>query len=202
MLYCNGCMGHGGGGHHHGGGGHWGGGGWGGGWGYPGPWSYGPEVFVVEERAACSADYMPVLAVDGRIYDNSCLAERAGTKVVRRLTPKEAHKMTQTGMHGTLGLPVFSFASFLRKLASRPMARIKGTCPEPDCSNPACGLPPCGSFASRQFGYTKMAYPMPAGVHLQGVSDSFGPAILMGGLVAIGALVFAFMPKERGKLRR
>jgi hypothetical protein len=71
-----------GGGHHHGGGG----GGWRGGPGwYGGPWYPNTsEVFVVADE--CTG-YDPVLATDGRTYDNACLARRAGASVVRRVRP-------------------------------------------------------------------------------------------------------------------
>lgn len=79
----------GGGGHH---GGHHGGGGrippfvYGGGY----PWWGGPsEVFLVDDGptqvAACPPAKVPVLASDGLVYDNACLARAAGVKVVRQV---------------------------------------------------------------------------------------------------------------------
>ena len=88
-----GLSGGGGGGHH---GGHHGGGfrggfpGWYGGgpwWGYDRPL----DVFVVDDSdrapqpGACPRVKMPVLASDGLVYDNACLARAAGVKVVRQV---------------------------------------------------------------------------------------------------------------------
>jgi hypothetical protein len=88
----HGLGGGGGGGHHHHGGG--GGGGWGfPGWRGGGPWypyyDPGVQLFTIDDRepstqvAACPKQRRPVLASDGLVYDNACLARAAGVKVVR-----------------------------------------------------------------------------------------------------------------------
>ncbi len=78
----------GGGGHHHGGGRIppfiYGG----------GPWWGGPsDVFLVDQDpvtnvAACPSTKVPVLASDGLVYDNACLARAAGVKVVRQVAAR------------------------------------------------------------------------------------------------------------------
>lgn len=76
----------GGGGHHHHGGGPR----------YPGPWpgwlAYDPypavDLFVVDDKppvAACPTARLPVLASDGLVYDNACLARAAGVTVVKQV---------------------------------------------------------------------------------------------------------------------
>lgn len=68
---------------HHGGGHHGGGGHRGGRWYGGGPAWYGPTEVIVADPCG---DYDPVLATDGRVYDNPCFARRAGRSVVRRVT--------------------------------------------------------------------------------------------------------------------
>jgi len=81
--------GHGGGGHHHHGGGRPGGwqGGWGPGWSGPGYWGAQP-AYAELVVPSCPGTYDPVLATDGRVYDNECLARTAGYAVVRRAPPR------------------------------------------------------------------------------------------------------------------
>lgn len=93
----------GGGGHHHGGGGRR----------YPGPWiggapwwgyGYDPgvQLFTIDDRepatnlAACPKSRQPVLASDGLVYDNACLARAAGVKVVKMIG-KTPMKMSGMG---------------------------------------------------------------------------------------------------------
>jgi hypothetical protein len=95
--------GHGGGGHGGGGGGgHHGGGGWGRrGWGsniiYAGGYGYPyyyppPEVLVVDTTPACPDTWAPVVAADGRIYRNGCVAQKNGQATVRAATNKDMAK--------------------------------------------------------------------------------------------------------------
>ncbi len=78
--------GHGGGGHHHGGGGRrpggWSGG-WGPGWTGPGVWYNDPQTVIV--AGGCPGTFDPVIATDGRVYNNPCEAQAAGYAVVRRV---------------------------------------------------------------------------------------------------------------------
>jgi len=83
--------GHGGGGHHgghHHGGGRPGGwqGGWGPGWSGPGVWGAQP-AYAELVVPSCPDIIDQVVASDGRTYLNSCLANQAGARVVKHLSP-------------------------------------------------------------------------------------------------------------------
>lgn len=86
----------GGGGHHH----HHGGGGYPGflypGYAYPTT----TEVFTVADP--CTG-FDPVLATDGRTYDNPCLARRAGASVVRRVAGRP--------MMGVISTPILNYGA-------------------------------------------------------------------------------------------
>jgi len=75
------------GGHHHGGGGPGGWqGGWGPGWSGPGYWGAQP-AYAELVVPSCPDTIDQVLASDGRTYLNACLANQAGARVVRHLSP-------------------------------------------------------------------------------------------------------------------
>lgn len=95
----------GGGGHHGGGGGYHHGGGvyYGGGYNRS-PYLYPPpEVIVVESKPSCPDTWAPVLASDGRVYRNACIAQRAGVGIVRSAKAGEIAKGPVLGRLGALG---------------------------------------------------------------------------------------------------
>lgn len=77
--------------HHHGGGaiyaGH------GGGYGYYPP----TEVIVVTQTPACPETWAPVMATDGRIYRNACVAQKHGVGIVRAAKGSELAKQAVLG---------------------------------------------------------------------------------------------------------
>lgn len=81
--------GHHGGGHHGHHGHHPGGwqGGWGPGWSGPGYWGAQPAYAELVVVPSCPGTLDPVLATDGKVYNNPCLAREAGVSVVKRVKP-------------------------------------------------------------------------------------------------------------------
>lgn len=80
--------------HHHPGG--WQGG-WGPGWYGPGYWGAAPGYSELIVTPQCPGVIEPVLATDGRVYNNDCEARAAGQVVVRRVDPKTLKDYVTTG---------------------------------------------------------------------------------------------------------
>lgn len=85
--------GHHGGGHHHGHPGGWQGG-WGPGWSGPGVWGAQP-AYAELVVPSCPDTIDQVLASDGRMYLNACLANQAGARVVKHLGPQKLAGMPE-----------------------------------------------------------------------------------------------------------
>lgn len=112
-----------GGGHHHG---HRGGGftNWSPGW---GPGWYGGSEIVVQQ---CPGTLDPVLATDGRVYNNPCEAQAAGYAVVRRVNQASLSgvvdelKKPQTLVLAA-GMAVAAYLIFFEKRRHKPTMRSR-----------------------------------------------------------------------------